>query len=121
MILIVAGLGAVIELLQQDDVRLFGADHPGGFVEVVGQVLRGGAFILAATVVQVVPEHITLACQVLDVPGHHLERLARHEQRRLAATGDGNCFALFRVPGEVPGQQPERNGEKQEYQQGNAQ
>ncbi|MNY56571.1 hypothetical protein D3C86_1926640 [compost metagenome] len=71
--MVVAGLGAVVEFLQQDDVRLLGADHPGRFIEVVGQVFGGGAFILAATVVQVVPEYVTLAGQVLDIPGHHLE------------------------------------------------
>ena len=60
-------------LLEQDDIRLFGADHPRHFVEAEGHVFRRGRIVGACG--QVIPEHVALARQVLHVPGHHLECL----------------------------------------------
>lgn len=103
LILVVGVLGAVVDLLQQDDIGLFVADDPGYLVEVIGDVFRGGAFIFAAAVAEVVPEHVTLARQVLDVPGHDLQGLPRHQGWRLdlRRATDRQLFAAVRVPGQA--------------------
>ena len=95
LVLIVAGLGFFVEVLQQDQVGLLIANHPRHFIQAEGHVFTGRAVIRAAAVDQVVPEHIALAGQVLDVPGHDLDRLPGHQR----GGGDRatDCQHLFSV------------------------
>ena len=79
LVLVSAGLGVVIDFLQQHQIRALVTDDPRHFIQAEGHVFQGGAGIRATAVGQVVPEHVTLAGQVLDVPCHHLERLAGHQ------------------------------------------
>ncbi|MDT4875088.1 hypothetical protein FQZ97_1104310 [compost metagenome] len=119
LVLVIAGLGAVIEFLQQHDVRLFVANDPRHFIEAEGHVCRRRFFIAAGG--QVIPEHIALARQVLNVPGHHFQRLAGHQCRRLSITADGQNFLGFGAPGQVVDQQGNQADCNHQAQQGVAQ
>ena len=72
LVLIPTCLGVVVDFLQQHKVRALVADDPRYLIQAEGHVFTGGAGIRTAAVAQVVPEHIALAGQVLDVPRHHL-------------------------------------------------
>ncbi len=89
LILIVGVLGAIVDALQQHDVGLFVTDDPRHFIQIVGKVFMGRAFVRAAAVGHVIPEYIAFTRQVLDVPGHDFQRLPRHQfrclDRRVAA------------------------------------
>ena len=85
LILVVAGLGVVVQLLQQYHVRLFVAQHAHHFIQGDGQVGAARALVRSIAAGQVVPEHVALAGQVLHVPGHHLECLAGLQLRHLPA------------------------------------
>ena len=116
LVLIIAGLGAVIEFLQQHHIGLLVANHPRHFVEAEGHVFRGRRFIIALR--QIIPEHVTLAGQVLHVPGHDLQGLARHQRRRRSGATDRQGFAGVGAPGQAvdqpadqdEGEQGKRNG-----------
>lgn len=86
LVLVIAGLGVFVQLLQQYHIRLLGTDHPRNLIEGERQVFRGGAGIAALALV--VPEHIALAGQVLHVPAHHFQRLAGLQEWRRVLTGD---------------------------------
>lgn len=106
LVLIVGGAGAVVDLLEQDQVRLLVADHPDHLVEGERQVFGGGTLVRAGGIRQVVPEDVALAGQVLDVPGHHLQGLPRLQRRRGALAMQGRGFAIGGLPAQqVAGEQ----------------
>ena len=117
LILVVAGPGVIVQLLQQHHVRLLGTQHTHYFIERQRQRLTARALVRAIAAGQVVPEHIALTGQVLHVPGHHLERLARLQLRRLARAGHGRVFAWLRSPGQAVDQHDEQREQRQHEQQ----
>ncbi|MNZ76393.1 hypothetical protein D3C78_948960 [compost metagenome] len=119
LVLVVAGLGAVIQFLQQHQVWLLVADDPRYLIEAEGHVLRCRFFVTALG--QVIPEHITFTGQVLNVPGHHLQGLAGDQGGRLGAATDFQCFLGLGAPGQAVEQRQQQAGERQQAQQGVAQ
>ncbi|RMO64666.1 hypothetical protein ALQ38_05532 [Pseudomonas marginalis pv. marginalis] len=122
LVLVMGGLGVFVEFLQQQDVGLFIANHPCHFVEAGGHVFHGGTVVRATAVGGVVPEHVVLAGQVLDVPGHDLERLPRQQRGRTrcnAAHRQG--FLRLGAPGQAVDQGDEQACDDQQAQQGDAQ
>ncbi|MNI43175.1 hypothetical protein D3C73_974980 [compost metagenome] len=99
LVLVIAGLGAVVQFLQQHDVRLFVANHPRHFVKAESHVFRCGTFVGARG--QVIPEYVALAGQVLDVPGHHLQRLPGDQGGGLGTATDGQHFFGVGAPGQA--------------------
>ncbi|MNI43178.1 hypothetical protein D3C73_975010 [compost metagenome] len=119
LVLVIAGLGAVVQFLQQHDVRLFVANHPRHFVEAEGHVFRCGAFV--GTSGQVIPEHVTLAGQVLNVPGHHFQCLPGDQGGGLGTATDGQLFIGVGAPGQAVGHHGDQADHDQQAQQGVAQ
>jgi len=118
LILIATGLGVFIDFLQQHQVRLLVANHPRHLIQAERHVLCGRACIRPAAISQVVPEHITLARQVLHVPGHDLERLPRHQHGGGGGATDGQHFFGFRAPRQAINQARQQRGGQQQTQYG---
>ena len=119
LILVIAGLGAVVEFLQQHHVGLFVADHPRHFVEAEGHVFQSRRFIVALS--QVIPEHVALAGEELHVPRHDFQRLPGHQRRCRGAATDRQGFAGVGAPGQAEQQRAEQDDGEDNEQQGVAQ
>lgn len=119
LVLVIAGFGAVIEFLQQHDIRLLVADHSRHFVEAEGHVFRCWGIVVAGG--QVIPEDIALARQVLDVPGHDLQCLAGCQPWRLSTARDRRYFPGFGAPGQAVRHYADYADDDQQSQQGVAQ
>ncbi|MCY1181934.1 hypothetical protein D9M73_224690 [compost metagenome] len=119
LVLVIAGLGAVVQFLQQHDVRLFVTNHPRHFVKAESHVFRCGTFVGARG--QVIPEYVALAGQVLDVPGHHLQRLPGDQGGGLGTATDGQLFIGVGAPGQAVGHHGDQADHDQQAQQGVAQ
>ncbi len=119
LVLVIAGLGALVQFLEQHDVWLLVADDPCHFVEAEGHVFQGRAFIVALG--QVVPEHVAFAGEELDVPGHHLQGLAGRQRCCVGGATDRQGFPGLWPPGQAVDRQGGQAEDQQQAQQGVAQ
>ena len=121
LVLIVRRFGPVVQFLQQDDIGLLVTQNAGDFIQGKRQILRAGALVGAVATDQVVPEHIALAGQVLDVPGHHFQSLAGLQLRRAGLAAHGGGFAGGWVPGQAVDQCRQHAAQASQAEQGKAQ
>ncbi|MNE53799.1 hypothetical protein D3C80_1485460 [compost metagenome] len=117
LVLVAGGDGAVVDILQQQQVRRLVADHSHHFVEGVGDVLGGGLLVRPGGIRQVVPEHVALAGEELDVPGHHLQHLAGLQLRRLGTAQRRHIFPRGGMPGEQVGEGGQGGDDEEQDQQ----